>query len=136
MSKKENLVGVAGSLSGITSLFGSWQVCHNLCLGLIAVLSFIGITIAGMPLMFLQKLALPFWIAALSLLLVTLLIYFKKRCISQKLILFNSGLIIIGTPFQSLQKLSPLFWIVGGALVLLSFAMLIKERFSKLKCRS
>lgn len=128
---KEKFVGVAGSVSGITSVLGSWQVCHNLCLGVIALLSILGITVIGMPLIFLTKIALPFWIIAASLLAITLLIYFKKRCISQKLILFNFGFIVAGTPFQSLQSFSPLFWIVGGTLVSFSVLLFIKDRIQR-----
>lgn len=125
---KEKFVGIAGSVSGITSILGSWQACHNLCLGVIALLSILGITVIGMPLMFLRKIALPFWIIAASLLVITLFIYFKKRCISHKLILLNSGLIIAGTPFQSLQSFSPLFWIVGGTLVIFSISLFVKDK--------
>lgn len=128
---KEKFVGIAGSVSGITSILGSWQVCHNLCLGLIAFLSILGITVIGMPLIFLTKIALPFWIIATSLLLLTLFIYFKRRCISYKLILFNSGLIIAGTPFQSLHSFSPIFWIVGGTLVLFSISLFVKDKIKR-----
>lgn len=126
---KEKFVGMAGSATGATSILGSWQVCHNLCLGVITVLSVFGISVVGMPLMFLQKLALPFWIIAASLLVVVLFIYFRKGCISGKLIVFNSGLIIIGIPFKSLQFLSPVFWIVGGTLVIFSILLFVKDKF-------
>jgi len=122
------IAGVAGSASGVTSVLGSWQVCHNLCLGVIALLSILGITIVGMPLMFLQRIALPVWIIAALLLGVVIFIYFRKRCISSRLIMLNSGLIIVGIPFQSLQFLSPIFWIVGGTLVLLSILLFIKDK--------
>lgn len=125
---KEKFVGIAGGVSGITSILGSWQVCHNLCLGLIALLSILGITVIGMPLIFLTKIALPFWIIAASLLGITLFIYFKKRCISYKLILFNSGLVIAGIPFQSLQAFSQLFWIIGGTLVIFSVSLFMKDK--------
>ena len=64
---KEKFVGIAGSVSGVTSFLGSWQVCHNLCLGLIAFLGILGITIVGMPLIFLTKIAIHFWIVAIVL---------------------------------------------------------------------
>ncbi|NQV09019.1 hypothetical protein HQ529_04165 [Candidatus Woesearchaeota archaeon] len=131
MEIKEKFVGAAGSASGIASILGSWQVCHNLCLGLIALLSVIGITVVGMPLLFLTKLAVPFWIVAVSLLVIVLYFYFKKGCISQKLILFNLGVIIAATPFQSLQSFSPVFWIVGGALVALSIFLFVKDKIKR-----
>ncbi len=127
---KERVVGWGGTLSGVTSVFGSWQVCHNVCLGLIALLSLIGITVVGMPLFFLTKVAVPFWTAAFVLFLLTLFFYFKMKCISKKLILFNSGVLIMGVPFQSFQ-FSPFNWIVGGALVVIAIGLFIKNKIKK-----
>jgi len=127
---KEKFIGLAGSASGITSILGSWQVCHNLCLGIIAILAIFGITVIGMPLLFLTKVALPFWIIAVSLFLFILYIYFKKHCISSKLMLFNFGLIIAGIPFQSLQSFSQLFWIIGGTLVVVSISLFVKDKLA------
>ena len=126
---KEKLVGVTGSFSGVTSFLGSYQVCHNLCMSLVALLGLIGITVAGMPLLFLTTVAVPFWIAAVVLFLITLIFYFTKKCISHKQIIFNSGLIIAGVPFQSLQRFNLYFWIVGGALVLISAVWFVKDKF-------
>ncbi|MBI4595944.1 MAG: hypothetical protein HY730_06145, partial [Candidatus Tectomicrobia bacterium] len=114
---KEKLAGAASSASGITSILGSYQVCHNLWVSAMALLGVLGITVAGMPLLFLTKVALPFWIIARLLFIVTLGLYVKKHCISRKLLIFNLGLITIGMPFQSLQSYSSLFWLMGGALV-------------------
>ncbi|RMF54613.1 hypothetical protein D6745_04705 [Candidatus Woesearchaeota archaeon] len=125
---KEKIVGATGSVSGIASILGSWQVCHNICLGIIALLAFLGITVVGMPLMFLTKLAVPFWTAAFLLLLVTLWFYFRKRCISNRLIMFNSGLIIAGVPFQPLQQFSPVFWVVGGSLAIMGVSLFVKDK--------
>ncbi len=130
-SAREKLVGAAGSLSGVTSFLGSYQVCHNLCMGTIALLSLIGITVVGMPLLFLTKVTVPFWTAAVVLLLITLLVYLKKRCMPGKLLVFNSGLVVAGVPFQPLQKFSLIFWSVGGALVALSIILFFKDKFSK-----
>lgn len=130
-SLKDKLVSASGSASGLTSFFGSYQVCHNLCLTTIALLSLIGITVVGMPLLFLTKVAVPFWAAAVALLLITVWIYLKKRCISEKLIIFNSGLIVAGIPFQPLQKFSPIFWSIGGVLLTLSLMLLIKDKIVK-----
>ena len=130
---KERLVGIAGSISGITSILGSWQVCHNVCLGLIGLLGILGIAVTGMPLFFLTKVAVPFWILAFSFLLLTLFIYYKKKCISHKLIIFNSGLIAVGVPFQSVQQYSLFFWVIGGLLVMLSITLFIKDKIKKYK---
>ena len=128
---KEKAIGATGSVSGIASILGSWQVCHNICLGIIALLGIIGITVVGMPLLFLTKIAVPIWTVAVILLLVTIAIYMKKKCISKNLIILNSGLIIAGTPFQPLQKFSILFWTVGGILALAGISLFIKEKMQK-----
>src|SRR3989344_9373208 len=120
-SIKDRILGASGSITGSLSFLGSYQVCHNLCMGLVALLTFLGFAVAGMPLLFLTKVAVPFWIAALSLLAVTIILNYKKIMkISNKMLLLNSGLIIAGTPFQSIQKFNYFFWITGGSLVLIS----------------
>src|SRR3989344_5964384 len=111
---KEKLIGATGSVSGAASVMGSWQVCHSLCLGLIALLGVIGITVTGMPLLFLTKVAVPLWAIAVFLLIVTIIVYTQKKCISRNLIIFNSGLILAGTPFKQAQPFSVYFWIIGG----------------------
>ena len=128
---KEKLIEATGSVSGATSILGSWQVCHNLCLGLIALLGIIGIAVIGMPLMFLTRIAVPFWIAAFILLLVAISFYIKKRCISNRLIMFNSGLIIAGIPFQPLQGFSTFFWLVGGILSIAGISLFVKDKIQK-----
>jgi len=57
-SIKEKIIGATGSASGLTSVLGSWQICHNLCLGIIALLGVIGISLTWMPLMFLTKIGI------------------------------------------------------------------------------
>lgn len=128
---KEKAISSTGSVSGFASILGSWQVCHNVCLGIIALLGIMGIVVTGMPLLFLTKLAIPFWTAAFILLLITLFLYFKKKCISSKIILFNSGLIVAGIPFQPLQKYSIISWTLGGLLAVVAISMYIKEKMKK-----
>jgi|SRR3989338_4046350 len=132
---KERIIGATGSISGIASILGSWQICHNVCLAIIAILSIIGITIVGMPLLFLTKLAVPLWILALVILLATMGLYLKKKCISMKLILFNSGLITAGVPFQSLQNFSIIFWISGGIIIIISILLFVRDRLNKKMCK-
>src|SRR3989338_1607249 len=111
---KEKAIGATGSISGAASILGSWQICHSICLGLIALLSIVGITITGMPLLFLTKVAVPLWSIAVLLLIAVMIMYKTRKCISKNLIMLNSGLIIAGTPFQSLKQFSIIFWTVGG----------------------
>jgi hypothetical protein len=128
---KEKIIGSAGSVSGFASVLGSWQVCHNICLVIIAILGIMGITLVGMPLQFFTKIAPYIWTIALILILVTLILYIKKKCISSRLILFNSGLVIAGIPFESLQKFSKLFFLIGGALSISAIILFIKDRSKK-----
>src|SRR3989344_5277009 len=132
---KEKLLGLFGSLSGVTSLFGSWQICHNICLGLVALLSVIGISVAGLPLYFLNQYAVPLWGVAFGFLLINIGVYFLKKCISGKLILFNSGLILAGTPFKLVQDYAVLLWVIGGLLAGIAIMLFIKERLERRKLR-
>ncbi|HIH43766.1 MAG TPA: hypothetical protein HA257_01370 [Candidatus Methanoperedenaceae archaeon] len=126
---KERLLGTGGCFSGATSLLGSWQVCHNLCLGAIALLSILGITLTGMPFLFLQDYALPFWLIAVSLLSVTLFLRLRgMKCVNERMLLLNSGLIVAGMPF--FVEYSTSFYLIGGFLVAFSIFLFIKERTS------
>src|SRR3989338_10130584 len=128
---KEKALSLSSSASGIMGFLGGWQVCHNVCLGIIALLSLIGITLVGMPLEFLTKVAVPIWIIAVLLLGVSIFFYVKKLCISRNLIIFNTGLIIAGTPFQAVQKFSIVFWIIGGIISLTGVYLFFENKFNK-----
>ncbi|MBI4150528.1 hypothetical protein HY492_00205 [Candidatus Woesearchaeota archaeon] len=128
---KEKLAGAAGSVSGVASILGSWQVCHSVCLGIIALLSVLGITIVGMPLAFLTTIAVPLWLIALALLIITVWLYLSRKCISRNLILFNAGLIIAGTPFQAVKQFSIVFWTVGGLIALTAIVLFVKDRIRR-----
>src|SRR3989344_5376587 len=131
-SIKDRILGASGSITGSLSFLGGYQVCHNACLALVAFLTFLGFTVAGMPLLFLTKVAVPFWIAALLLLTVTIILNYKKIMkISNKMLLLNSGLIIAGTPFQQVQNFNYIFWITGGVLVALSIGWYFYEKIKK-----
>lgn len=129
---KEKILGASGSLTGSLSFLGSYQVCHNACLALIAFLTFLGFTVAGMPLLFLTRVAIPFWTAAILLLSVTMILKYKKIIhISDKVILLNSGLIISGVPFQQVQQFNYVFWIIGGILVVSSIGWYVYDKIKK-----
>ncbi|HLC60685.1 MAG TPA: hypothetical protein VJJ52_04605 [Candidatus Nanoarchaeia archaeon] len=131
---KEKFIGATGSISGAASVMGSWQICHSLCLGLIALLGIIGITVTGMPLLFLTKVAVPLWTIAVLLLIVTIIVYVQRKCISRNLIIFNAGLILAGTPFQSVQKFSIYFWVIGGLIAALGVFWYVKDKINGEKC--
>ncbi len=131
---KEKMLGATGSLSGAASIMGSWQVCHSICLGIIALLSVIGITVTGMPLQFLTTIRTPLWLIAVALLAATIVLYQMKKCIPRNLIIFNSGLIVAGFPFQNFQQYSVYFWIVGGAISLAAVVLYLKGRNKAKRC--
>jgi len=128
---KERLIGATGSISGAASILGSWQVCHSICLGLIALLGVIGITLTGMPLLFFTKIAVPLWLIAVVLMGIVLYFFFTKHCISRNLILINSGLIIAGTPFEQLRFFQIGFWSIGGVLVLTGISLAVRDKVRK-----
>ena len=125
---KERLIGATGSVAGIASILGTWQACHNVCLALVGFLSILGITVIGMPLVFLTEVAIPVWTVAVILLTITAILYIKKKCISSRLLLVNSGLIIAGVPFPFLQQFTEIFWIIGGVLVVTGISLFIKDK--------
>ena len=129
---KDKVLAGTGSISGTLSFLGSYQVCHNACLALISILTILGFTVAGMPLLFLTKVAVPFWTLALALLATTVILkYGKNMQFSGKIILLNSGLIIAGIPFQQLQQFNYIFWIVGGILAISSIGWFIYDKIGE-----
>src|SRR3989344_1338803 len=83
--KKEKYINYFSSLSGVSGVFSSYQVCHSICLGVIALLSLIGITLVGFPLLFLQKWALPLWSIALIIFGLSVIIFSLYLIIKKKL---------------------------------------------------
>lgn len=129
---KEKILGASGGFTGFLSFLGGYQVCHNVCLVLIAFLTFLGFTMAGMPLLFLTKVAIPFWTAAVVLLLLMLFLRYKNMFhFSEKMLMLNSGLIIAGIPFQQVQDFSYFFWTVGGILVIFSIGWFLHDKYKK-----
>lgn len=128
-TQKRASITVVSSVSGGLSFLGGWQICHNLCLGVVALLSLVGITVVGMPLLFLTQYAIYFWSIAVLLLVPTLFMYWKNRkCMSSKLILFNIGIVIASVPFVWLQSYQLILWMIGGILVLSSVWMFLKPK--------
>ena len=133
MGLKQRVVGITGSISGVTSILGSWQVCHTICLGLIGALSLIGITISGMPLFFLTTIAIPIWSVAAFLLAITIYLHVRKKCLPHSLLLFNTGILIAGIPFASLSQSRPFFWAMGGLIAAGGVALFIRQKMTKNK---
>lgn len=129
--RKEKAAGALSGLSGAASILGSWQVCHSACLGLIALLGVLGIVVTGMPLLFLTRVALPFWIAAVLLLGVTVALSMRMRCVPRKFLLVNGGLIVAGVPFKPLAPYAWIFWIAGSGLAGAGLALFVRERLAR-----
>ncbi len=128
------MVAATGSVSAAASVLGSWQICHSVCLALIAALSVIGITLQGMPLLFLTKIAVPVWIVAAALLGLALYFYFAKRCIAKWMLVLNAGLLTAGIPFRAVQPIIVAFWAIGGILVLAALVLLVHSRQQARRC--
>ena len=129
--KKEKYINYFSSFTGASGVFSSYQVCHSICLGVIALLSLIGITLVGFPLLFLQKWALPLWSIALILFSISIILYLKHKHMSRNLLVFNLGAIIVGIPFGGLAFLRTYFLIIGFGIIIFSLYLIIKVRFSK-----
>jgi hypothetical protein len=128
----EKVAGAGSSTSGVLSFLGGYTICHNICLGLIAGLSLVGISVTGMPLEFLQPYAIPLWSLAVVLLGVSAFLYFRKKCISQHLLVANTGLLIAATPFPELAFLQWVFWIFGfGLLAVAVYNYLVEKKKKK-----
>ncbi len=127
-NSKNSYLSYIGGVSSASGVFSSYQLCHSICLGVIALLSLIGITLVGMPLLFLQKLALPLWTIGLALFALSLILYIKLKCISKNLLIFNFGAIITGIPFENLQFLRSYFLVIGFSIIVISVYLIIKTR--------
>lgn len=131
---KERFVSTFSYLSGSLSFLGGWQVCHNLCLGIVTMLSLIGITIVGMPLLFLNRYAVYFWVTAVLLLIPTLIIYWKRTAyMSKNILLANIGIIVAAVPFADLQPYQFIFWMIGGILIGFGILSYIKSKLDSFK---
>lgn len=128
---KEKILSASGSVSGAASILGSWQICHAVCLGIIALLSVVGIVVVGMPLLFLTKIAVPMWIFAAVLFGITVTIYITKKCISRTVLLLNAGLLIAGIPFQAVQSFSPYLWSIGGTVSSVGIVFFVREKMTE-----
>ncbi|MBI4163387.1 MAG: hypothetical protein HY512_00875 [Candidatus Aenigmarchaeota archaeon] len=124
----KGVFAIAGSVSGAGSIISAHNVCHSICLAVVALLSVFGIFVSADILMWLQDYNLFFWTMGVAFLAISLAIYYKMPCcISTKMILFNVGLLIIGLPF--LATFNIVLWLIGGYIVLLSISWLIIEKF-------
>lgn len=134
MKKKLKNVGkvtaAANVASGTGSIISVHNVCHSVCLAVVAILSVFGIIVSADILMWIQDYNLLFWGMGMVFLGLSLALLFKYRgCISKNMILFNIGLLILGNPFTQLTNFNFVFWIAGGGVAALSVAFFLKNRY-------
>lgn len=126
--KEGKALTAANAAVGGMGIISSYNVCHSLCMGIIAVLSFFGIFITGMPLLFLTKYQLYFWTFGIIILAIAAGLYFwKGPCISKKMIVANGGLLLAGFPFA--RGYDFVFIVIGFGIVLVTILVYLFERF-------
>src|SRR3989344_4087682 len=115
--KKQGKFTSIGTTAFTTLGITAHNFCHYLCLGVVALLSVAGVSVIGMPLMFLESYAIYFWAMGLIFLAASFyLLYTRPLCISKNAILANSGLLIIAVPIK-VGSLNYGFWAGGGLVV-------------------
>lgn len=129
--KLEKGASILGTISGAGSVLGSWQICHAVCLGIVALLAAMGITLIGMPLGFLTTIAQPLWFIAVLFLVITGILYLTRRCISGRMLLVQSGLLVAGIPFG--RGYAVLWWSVGGVLAIAGITAMIYKQLQRRK---
>ncbi len=130
MKKSEDKrVRYASIAASTATIISAHNVCHTLCLGIIAFLAVFGIAITGMPLGFLLDYNIYFWFMALGTLAVMLAMIIKNwGCVSNKTLLFNFGLLIAGFPFAS-GAIQNFLLLVGGLLAITAVGWFAYEKF-------
>lgn len=86
MGIKEKILGVLGIGTGGLGGAGAIGACHALCTGAISALGLIGISVTGMPLMFLNqpKFYIPFIVVGVGLIGASVYLYKNKKCCELK----------------------------------------------------
>ncbi len=126
LQKDKKLFGIAGTASGAGSIISAHNVCHAVCLAVVAFLSIFGIIVSSDVLMWLENYNLFFWSMGIMFLGISLILYYKMPCcISQKLIIFNTGLIIIGIPFFQ----NMISWSLGNLITTFSIGWYLRNKF-------
>jgi hypothetical protein len=127
---KERLVGAGGVLSGSSSIISAHNVCHSVCLAVVAALSIVGITVSSDILMFLQDYNFAFWTVGIIFLIAALWLYSKRpHCMPKNLIIANAGLLVIGIPFDFLHNHGWVLWLIGGSVVLFAVYSYVKGKW-------
>ena len=108
----------AGATAFTTLGITAHNFCHYLCLGVVAMLTIAGVSVVGMPLMWLEDYAVYFWLMGLVFLGVSFyLLYTRPFCISRNAIMANSGLLVAAVPLKNvIGEPIYLFWIIGGVI--------------------
>ncbi len=125
----KNTKGIAAANAAVSSMsiISSYNICHSLCMSVIALLSVFGIIVAGMPLAFLTQYQIYFWLIGSVILAVAVGLYiWKGPCMSPKLLAANAGLLLAGFPFAG--RFYAVFMLTGFAIVITTIIIYLKER--------
>lgn len=106
----------ASGASGFLSFLGGYNVCHSVCMALVAGLALIGISVQGLPLAFLVPYAIPLWLIGLGMFGIASWFYLTRKCISRNMMAANAGLLIAGASFRELEPIQPALWAIGFGL--------------------
>ncbi len=122
-------IALLGNSSGVLGVAGAHGVCHTLCMTAIGALSLVGITLSGMPLMFLQGYAVYFWSLAFASLALSGYIHFGRgNGAPSDLMIANAGFVIAGIPFGEARPFSGALLAIGGFFVILAIALFLKGK--------
>lgn len=128
LEKKASIFGITSGVSGFGGVISAHNICHSVCLAVVAVLSFFGIIVSSDILMWLEDYNLLFWGMGIIFLLISLALFVKfPRCMPTKLIVFNAGLLVIGFPFSG--SWSSQFLVIGVAMSGLAVLAYVNDKF-------
>lgn len=136
VQKEGKVVGGMNAAAGGMGIISAHNVCHTICEGLVGIAAIFGITGIGMPLAFLTDYNIYFWAMAFAFLLIGLVLFISRKCISKNMLCFNGGVVLIGVPFAFLNPILPAFWVAGSGLVLFSVYNFIKGKINKKRKKS
>lgn len=134
LALKNRLFGSGGTASGILGGLGSLHnICHSICLTIVAVLAVFGISTSILPLMFLQTYQMYFWWAALVFTGVSYYFYMKQRrhrALDRNLLIINIGLLTFGLPFKQISDYRDFFRFIGTSATTIGiFLLVFSKRF-------
>jgi len=123
----------AGATAFTTLGITAHNFCHYLCLGVVAMLTVAGVSVVGMPLMWLEDYAVYFWGMGLIFLGISFyLLYTRPFCISKNAITANSGLLVAAVPLKDvIGSQIYLFWASGVVIIAYAVFLYLRKLIAK-----